>query len=267
VITYEQRLNADSRWALAEGSMHFQEGGSVHETLRRITARLDALGVAYAVAGGMALFHHGYRRFTEDVDLLVTREGLTLLHEELEGRGYLPPFPQSKNLRDTSTGVAVEFLVTGGYPGDGKPKPVRFPDPVEVQHTQDGISYLNVETLVELKLASGMTGQGRLKDLADVSQLIKLLGLPLDFDQRLNPWVRQRYLELWEESREIYARVLRGPLTAADRALIEQMTADGVELGARSAPERDYYYLTTTNPETAAHYEMHPEGEVWDLEP
>jgi hypothetical protein len=27
------------------------------------------------------------------------------------------------------TGVCVEFVVAGEYPGDGKPKPVAFPDP------------------------------------------------------------------------------------------------------------------------------------------
>ncbi len=60
----------------------------------------------------MALFLHGYRRFTEDVDVLVTRESLNKIHEELEGRGYLPPFAGSKHLRDT------EFGVRSGIPGD-----------------------------------------------------------------------------------------------------------------------------------------------------
>src|SRR5678815_10692 len=92
VITYEERLNKDERWALTEGSKHFQEGGSVHETLRQVAARLDELGVPYAVAGGLALFHHGFRRFTEDVDILVTREGLRKIHDALEGKGYPPAF-------------------------------------------------------------------------------------------------------------------------------------------------------------------------------
>jgi len=28
--------------------------------------------------------------------------------------------------------VRIEFLVSGQYPGDGKPKPVAFPDPADV---------------------------------------------------------------------------------------------------------------------------------------
>ena len=120
MVTYEQKLNRDLRWALLEGSMHFEKESAVHKTLERIARRLDELSVPYALAGGMAMFYHGYRRFTEDVDLLVTREGLAKIHEHLEGRGYLPPFAGSKHLRDTDTGVRVEFLVTGDYPGDGK---------------------------------------------------------------------------------------------------------------------------------------------------
>jgi hypothetical protein len=68
-------------------------------------------------------------RFTEYVDILVGRDDLKRIHEKLEGRGYVPPFPGSKNLRDAQTGVRIEFLVTGAFPGDGKPKPVAFPEP------------------------------------------------------------------------------------------------------------------------------------------
>src|SRR5215471_11231962 len=98
MVTYEQLLNRDVGWALREGSMHFEKGSAVHRTLEAMTRRLDELGIPYAVVGGMALFVHGFRRFTEDVDILVSRDGLKKIHEELEGRGYLPPFTGSKNL-------------------------------------------------------------------------------------------------------------------------------------------------------------------------
>src|SRR5881397_2212794 len=110
--TYEARLQQDSRWALAEGSRYFEEKSALQDTLRRITARLDQLGIPYAVAGGLALFAHGFRRFTEDVDLLVTAEGLARIHKELEGLGYVPPFKGSKQLRDTDSKVRIEFLVS-----------------------------------------------------------------------------------------------------------------------------------------------------------
>lgn len=180
-----------------EGSGFFEGRGAVQDALRRVTARLNELGVPYAVVGGMALFRHGYRRFTEDVDILVTREGLKQIHENLEGRGYLPPFAGSKNLRDTEHGVKIEFLIAGGYPGDGKPKPVAFPDPQARSIEIDGIRYLNLEALIELKIASGMTAPGRLRDLADVQDLIKMVKLPLDFVGRLDPYVQAKFRELW----------------------------------------------------------------------
>jgi hypothetical protein len=74
MVTYERLLDADLNFALREGSMHFEEKNAVHKTLQRITRRLNELQIPYAVVGGMAMFAHGFRRFTEDVDLLVTRE-------------------------------------------------------------------------------------------------------------------------------------------------------------------------------------------------
>ena len=177
--------------------MHFEEASAVHRTLRKVVKRLDELGVPYALAGGMALFLHGFRRFTEDVDILVTKDGLRLIHERLEGLGYVASFAGSKNLRDADTGVRIEFLVAGEYPGDGKPKPVAFPDPATVGVERDGVRCLSLPKLIELKLASGLTNPLRLKDIADVQELIRLLKLPAGFADQLDPFVRGKFLELW----------------------------------------------------------------------
>ena len=182
--------------------MHFDKENAVFRSLERITKRLDGLGVPYAVCGGMALFQHGYRRFTEDVDLLVTRESLQLIHEKLDGLGYIPPFAGSKNLRDTDTGVKIEFIVTGDFPGDGQPKPVAFPDPQDVAEVVGGVTCLRLPTLIELKLASGMTNSNRLKDLADVQEVIKTLSLPIEFAEQLNPYVREKFRELWSPAED-----------------------------------------------------------------
>ena len=93
--------------------------------------------------------------------------------------------------------MRVEFLVAGDYPGDGKPKPVVFPDPAAVSVEIDHIRLLNLEKLIELKLASGLTNPLRLKDIADVQELIRILKLPAEFVDRLNPFVQDKYRELW----------------------------------------------------------------------
>jgi len=197
MLVYEEQLDNDPRWALSEGSRHFEEDSAVFKALRNIAQRLNDIGIPYAVVGGMALFRHGLRRFTEDVDILVRKEDLQRIHENLDGLGYLPPFANSKHLRDTQAGVKIEFLTSGDYPGDGKKKPVSFPDPSAVSFEADGIRYINLPKLVELKLASGMTNPRRLKDLSDVLELIKLRGLPADFANQLDPFVREKYMEYW----------------------------------------------------------------------
>ena len=196
VIPYEERLKRDFAWALREGSMHFEEESAVQKTLRRIVKRLDELGIPYAVVGGLAMFFHGYRRFTEDVDILVTKDDLKTIHEQLEGRGYLPPFAGSKHLRDTDTGVKVEFLTTGEFPGDGKAKPVAFPNPADVRVEGAGMWFLSLPALVQLKLASGMTNPLRGKDIVDVQELIAALRLGEEFATQLDPFVRDKFLDL-----------------------------------------------------------------------
>lgn len=197
--TYEALLNQDLNWALNEGSMHFEGNNAVHKTLRNIAARLDDLGVDYAIAGGMALFFQGFRRFTEDVDVLVTPEGLSLIHDQLEGRGYVRPFAASKNLRDADTRVKIDFLVAGQFPGDGKPGPIAFPAPQDASEEMDGLRVLKLEPLIQLKLASGQASH-RGGDLNDVQRLIQLLKLPIDFADRLDPSVRAAYAAKWQDA-------------------------------------------------------------------
>lgn len=77
-----------------------------HATLREIAAELESNQIDYAIIGGMALVAHGYLRTTVDVDVLVSPDGLEALHRALEGRGYLPLFADSRDLRNTRTGRA-----------------------------------------------------------------------------------------------------------------------------------------------------------------
>jgi len=195
--SFDEKMRRGGGAAIREASSFFMKSDPVHQSLREIARRLSESGINYAVAGGMALVAHGYDRTTVDVDILVTPEGLDAIHKSLSGLGYVPPFAGSKNLRDTNTGVRIEFIVSGQFPGDGKPKPVAFPDPASVATEIDGIRYVNLPTLIELKLASGMTNAGRLRDLADVQELIRVLMLGKSFAAQLNQYVRDKFCELW----------------------------------------------------------------------
>lgn len=195
---FEDMMSRGGETAIQNAASFFMKTDPVHQALCEITKRLRDLGVDYAVAGGMALVAHGYDRTTVDVDILVTPQGLKAIHDSLDGLGYIPPFTGSKHLRDTQTGVRIEFIVTGQFPGDGKPKPVAFPDPATASVEIDEIRYVSLPTLLELKLASGMTNPGRLRDLADVQELIRVLKLPRDYAEKLNPYVRGKFIELAE---------------------------------------------------------------------
>ena len=184
---------------LREADDLFAKRGAVYDTLRRLDRRLRQEDIPYAVLGGMALISHGYRRFTEDVDILLTADGLAAFREKCIGHGYVPAFASAqKTFRDTTNHVRIEIITTGEYPGDGKPKPVAFPDPAQVSIERDGILVIRLEKLIELKLASGLSAAHRLRDLADVQDLIIMLGLSLDLADRLDASVQGEYHRLWE---------------------------------------------------------------------
>lgn len=178
--------------------------GDVYETLRRLIAELNENQLDYALIGGMALVAHGYRRFTEDIDILMTPEALQIFRERFVGRGYLPAFPgATKVFRDAHTGVRIEISIAGEYPGDGRPKPVAFPNPSQARFQREGLWLITLEKLIELKLASGLTAPHRLKDIADVQELIVRLKLPLELADQLDESVRAEYRRLWQIAQTI----------------------------------------------------------------
>jgi hypothetical protein len=150
---------SDSPALSAEASREFWEGASfaerffmgldeVHKALRRLTQTLEEDGIPYAIAGAMAMNAHGYRRVTTDVAVLLTREGVERFKSLHLGRGWVERFSGSKGMRDAELNVKIDVLLTGDYPGDGKPKSVRFPDPsVAVQG--EGFRVLSTKDLVD----------------------------------------------------------------------------------------------------------------------
>jgi hypothetical protein len=199
---YESELRESFDFALREAGAYFMKQGRLHETIHRLAARLEAEGITYALIGGMALGQHGYVRMTEDVDVLLTSEGLTRFQERLVGRGYVATHPgATRTFRDAESRVRIEILISGEYPGDGKPKPVRFPDPGQTAVEPGDLRILALAKVVELKLASGMSAPHRLRDLADVQELIKARGLDETFASQLDESVRATYLDLCRTAR------------------------------------------------------------------
>ena len=176
-------------------------GAQPGEVLRLILRQgflLTLIGIGLGIVGALALNAYGYLRATVDVDVLLTREGLQRFRSAVLGRGYSEKFPGSRGLRDTARKVDIDVVLAGDYPGDGREKPVAFPDPAVAAVKGETYALLALETLIELKIASGMTAPHRLRDLADVIELIRVNALPSDYRERLHPYVRDRFAELWQ---------------------------------------------------------------------
>ena len=202
--TRDASLNTDSfADVYAEGLRYFMGEGKLNKRLAQLTTDLKEHGIDYMVIGAVALLAHGYQRFTSDIDLVLTPDGLEAFHRELIGPAYVPAFPGAKKrLRSTSDGIIIEVMTTGEYPGDGKPKPVSIPEPSQASTDINGIQVVTFEKLIELKLASGISAPHRLKDLADVQELIKIRKLEPEFAERVDPYVRGKFLELYESDRQ-----------------------------------------------------------------
>ena len=185
--------------AYEEGLRFFRGVGLLNETLKQLARDLEAHRIPYSVIGAVALNQHGYRRFTEDIDLLMTKEGLQKFRDELVGRGYRLAFQgATRRFEATARRDPIEVITAGEYPGDGKVKPIAFPDPAESFVEIDGIKTVPLEKLVELKLASGTTNPGRIRDLGDVQELMRIRGLDASFAERLDSSVRGAYLDLYQ---------------------------------------------------------------------
>lgn len=186
MITYEQ-LNANLRWALMEGSMHFGKASAVHKTLARFARQLDELKIPYAVTGAMALFFHGYRHFTEDVDLLVTKSGMEEIRNRMDELDCWTERPGSNVLRDRQTGVAIDLHVTTS----------------ELTNSavyMDGMRILSLPCLVETKIRTGTARRTRLMHLCDIQALLERVQLPESFVTQLSPPIQAEFHTIWRHA-------------------------------------------------------------------
>lgn len=176
--------------------MFFQGKDPVHDTMRRAAERLEKAGIAYAIVGGMALNAHRYERTTKDVDLLLTAEGFAAFTGQFVGSEYDRVPGRGRRFTDRANGVTLDILVTGRYPGSGKPGPIAYPDPTAVSEVIDNHRVVNLPTLIELKLAAR-----RHRDFGDVVELIRIHALDESYLDKLHPSVRQDFIECLEEKR------------------------------------------------------------------
>src|SRR5262245_26118767 len=115
-----EQVIASPTAAYEERRAFFRGQGMLNNALLRVAADLERHGIDYAVIGAVALNQHGYQRFTANIGLLLTREGLQKFRDELVGRGYVPAFAgATKAFKTSEDNVRVEVVTAGEYTGDG----------------------------------------------------------------------------------------------------------------------------------------------------
>lgn len=181
---------------LEEIGIFFAKRSPQHQTMRRLVRRLKKAGIPYAIMGGMAVNAHGAERTTKDVDVLLTPEGLEQFRRIYVGTEYEPVEGRPRRFREHQSGVTVDCLVTGKFPGSGKPGPFAFPSPEEASQEIDKIQVITLPQLIQLKLAAR-----RYYDFGDVVFLIDVHNLGESFLGQLHPSVHQDFIECLEEKR------------------------------------------------------------------
>ena len=144
--------------------------GRIIRDLERLLDSADALSV---VAGGWAVWHHGYAgRVTEDVDIVLGHSKLEVVKELASLYGFeflVPPEGRWPKLLHRTTAINVDILPEFGVPGTpSRPAPVAIGNPQRYQAVSGTLRYITLEGLIELKL-----GAGRAKDVADIIELVK----------------------------------------------------------------------------------------------
>jgi hypothetical protein len=195
------RLPPEAEARFADGVEYcgrfFMGMAEAQRALYKLTAILEAENPPYAIIGAFALNEYGHRRVTVDVDLVMREETLQTFKDRHLGRGYAERVPGSGKLLDTEFGVHIGVLSTGRFPGDDRPNPIAFPDPATTAFRGERFALLPMPRYIELKLASGMVAPHRAKDLVDVQELIRSANLGREVGFLLDPWVRDKFFDLW----------------------------------------------------------------------
>jgi hypothetical protein len=160
---------------------------------RDAVAVLAEHDIPHLIVGGLAVQEHGYPRLTIDVDIVVpdVLEAVEFLTASLTGPFYRVPKVEDR-VEDRRNGVQIDLLPAGKVLRGGCKVP--FPQPGKVT---DQLQIVKLEELVSLKLDSWANNPTRrLKDKADVVELIKYRNLPRDV--AVNPAVRALYTETWD---------------------------------------------------------------------
>ena len=173
-----------------------QGGGD--SKLKKALDTLDALAtkelIPIAIVGGLAAIHHGYERFTKDIDVVVARRNLDSVVRVAPAYGIKVIWHDPQGWHKLNyNGVDIDIVPEGGAPEPGAPATIPGPRRLGVQKGSD---YASLAGWVETKL-----GSNRIQDRADVVQVMKKtdsdkLAKARDAIAKIDPVYLRRFDEL-----------------------------------------------------------------------
>jgi hypothetical protein len=173
--------------------------GRYGRVVRAVDHLLQAIQCEAVVGGGWAVWHHGFvARVTQDVDMALPASRIDEFLQVATVSGFqILPKQEGRwpKLIHKETGVKIDILPEGGRPGTAsKPAPTTIPAPSAMGASGWQLTYMNLESLVELKLAAG-----RARDEADVVELLRVNENRLELIRQHVSSVHPKYVSQLEE--------------------------------------------------------------------
>ena len=167
------------------------------KSLTNLTSILNKEKINFTVIGGAARNQYGVSAITEDIDILVdVRDKEKMQNLPI---GYIRDVSNKKakvfSLHEPKT--KIEVIYTGEEAGSTGSQ-IYYIDPKKISKKIKNVPFLTLENLIRYKLGSGLYGKGRLKDFADVIELIKANKLSISYADSFREDLRIKYVELWQ---------------------------------------------------------------------
>jgi hypothetical protein len=147
--------------------------GRYGRAVKRIDRLLEVLACPALLAGGWAVWRHGFvGRVTQDLEIVLPADRIPEFLRLAAVSGFqILPQPEGRwpKLCHKDTDINVDILPEGARPGiSSKPAPTTIPHPSKMGAAGATLRYIGLPSLVELKLAAG-----RVADEHDVVELVR----------------------------------------------------------------------------------------------
>ncbi len=202
-------INLERVVAAVKGEKHESKFAKALATLKTLSRKE---GIPLAIVGGLGAIHHGYERFTKDIDIVVESGNLDILARVAPHYGIKVIWKDPDGWHKLQCeGVHIDVVPEGRKPRKDAPCAIPGPEQLGVR---EGAGYAGIAGWMETKL-----GSFRVQDQADVVQVIKVT----------TPATLRRIRKHMEKTHVIYLRRYDELLEAAKEEDEQERERGGLE--------------------------------------